>query len=119
MGERYDVLIVGGGVIGSAIARELDIPSIRCGKVLVGDTEEERQRLLVTIEQGKVNGASGLRMVEGEELRQLVPASVNKFAMFSENSGVGDPFIYTIALAENAVMNGAEYFLGHEVTGIR
>ena len=38
--------------------------------------------------------------------------------MFSENSGIVDPFNYTIALAENAAQNGAEYFFDHEVTGI-
>ena len=38
--------------------------------------------------------------------------------MFSKNSGIVDPFNYTIALAENAAQNGAKYFFDHEVTGI-
>lgn len=29
-----------------------------------------------------------------------------------------DPFQYVIGLAENAVQNGAKYFLNHMVTGI-
>ena len=37
----------------------------------------------------------------------------------SPNTAIFDPFLYTIALAENAVANGASFFLEHEVTGIR
>lgn len=176
MKKLYDVIIIGGGVVGSAIAREmsryqlltavleknldvcyetsgrnsgvvhggfaydpgtlkaklcvegnrdfdqlakeLDIPFKRCGKVLVGNTEEDMETLKRTIEQGKVNGASNLTLIDEEELHELVPAVVGKFAMFSKNSGIVDPFTYTIALAENAVANGVEYFLGHEVTAI-
>lgn len=176
MNKVYDVLIIGGGVVGSAIAREmarnklsigvleknldvcyetsgrnsgvvhggfaydpgtlkaaccvegnigfdqlaeeLDIPFSRCGKVLVGNTEEDMATLKRTIEQGKVNGARDLRLIDKEELYRLVPAVVGEFAMFSPNSGIVDPFKYTIALAENAVQNGVEYFFDHEVTGI-
>ena len=38
--------------------------------------------------------------------------------MLSENSGILDPFLLTIGLAENAADNGAAYFLQHEVTAI-
>ena len=38
--------------------------------------------------------------------------------MYSPNSGILDPFGYTIALAENAVQNGARYFFDQEVTAI-
>ena len=175
--QLYDVLIIGGGVVGSACARELsryrlriavleknldvcfetsgrntgvchggfayDPGSLkarlcvegnrmmgqlseelgfafrRCGKVLVGNTEEEYARLLEVQAQGETNGAAGLRMVDEAELHALVPSVVGKFALFSENSGILDPFMFTISLAENAAQNGAEYFFDNEVTGIR
>ena len=176
MEQMYDVLIVGGGAVGSAIAREMsryqlkigvleknldvcyetsgrnsgvvhggfayDTGSLkaklcvegnqmmdqlseelgftfkRCGKVMVGRSEGDRVSLQRTLKQGEANGAKGLRIIEKEELHQLVPAAVGEFAMFSPNSGIMDPFIYTIALAENAHQNGADYYLDHEVTGI-
>lgn len=176
MKQIYDVLIIGGGMIGSAIAREmsryqlsigvleknldvcyetsgrnsavvhggfaydegslkaklcvegnrmmdelsreLDFPFKRCGKVLVGNTEEDMATLKRTLKQGAANGVEGLEIIDGQRLHELVPAVVGEFAMYSPVSGILDPFQYTIALAENAHQNGAEYFFDHEVTKI-
>lgn len=176
MKQIYDVLIVGAGVVGSAIAREmaryelkigvleknrdvcyetsgrnsavihggfaydigtrkaeccvegnrgfdqlaeeLEIPFKRTGKVLVGNTKEDYESLLKTIETGKINGSTGLEMIDKERLHELVPAVVGEFAMLSKNSGIVDPFQYTIALAENAKMNGVDFYFNSEVTGI-
>ena len=71
------------------------------------------------MEQGKDNGATNLELIDEKRLHELVPAVVGKFAMFSHNSGIVDPFGYTIALAENAHANGVEYHFGCEVTAIR
>ncbi len=100
------------------LAAELDFPFRRCGKVLVGNTPEDRAQLERTIQQGAVNGCTDLEMIDEKKLHELVPAVVGKFAMWSPNSGIMDPFLYTVALAENAHANGADYFFDHEVTGI-
>ena len=84
----------------------------------MGKTAENLETLKRTIVQGEKNGASELYLLSKEELHKLVPTAVGEFAMFSKNSGIVDPFNYTIALAENAAQNGAEYFFDHEVTGI-
>ena len=101
------------------LSQELDFPFQRCGKVLVGNTDEDMETLKRTLKQGEQNGSQGLEIIDEERLHQLVPAVVGKFAMFSPNSGILEPFHYTIALAENAHENGAEYFFDHEVTAIR
>ena len=174
---RFDVLVIGGGVVGSAIARELtryklnvgvleknldvcyetsgrnsgvvhggfayDTGTLkaklcvqgnkmmdqlskdlgfefkRCGKVLVGKSEEDLENLKKTMAQGEKNGATNLFLLNKEELHEICPTAVGEFAMFSKNSGILDPFNYTIALAENACNNGAKYFFDNEVVDIK
>lgn len=112
-------LCVEGNQMMKSLADELGFRFERCGKVLVGNTQEEMETLRKTIRQGEINGVRNLSLVDREELHQLVPQVVGEFAMFSPDSGIVDPFNYTVALAENAHANGVEYFFGHEVTGIR
>ena len=110
---------VAGNKMMDQLARELDFPFRRCGKVLVGNTPEDLEQLRRTMEQGAVNGMDGLELVDEAKLHQLVPAVVGKFALWSRNSGILDPFLYTVALAENAHANGVRYCFDRKVTGIR
>ena len=71
-----------------------------------------------TIAQGERNGATNLHLLNKQELHDLIPTAVGEFAMFSENSGIVDPFGCTVALAENAAQNGVTYFFDNEVTAI-
>ena len=109
---------VEGNRIMDQLAAELDFPFKRCGKVLVGNTSEDRAQLERTMAQGAVNGCTGLEMIDDAKLHEMVPAVVGKFAMWSKNSGIMDPFLYTVALAENAHANGVEFYFDHEVIGI-
>ncbi len=111
-------LCVEGNLEFDAVAKELDVPFKRTGKVLVGNTEADMAQLKRIMAQGEINGAQGLEIIDETRLHALVPAVVGKFALLSNNSGILDPFTYTIALAENAVANGARYHLGAEVTAI-
>lgn len=111
-------LCVEGNRMMGELAEELGFAFQRCGKVLVGNTPEDMETLKRTLKQGEDNGVRGLEIIDKKRLHELVPAVEGAFAMFSPNSGIVDPFNFTIALAENACQNGATYFLGHEVTGI-
>lgn len=100
------------------VAKELDIPFKRTGKVLVGNTKEDMEQLKKIMAQGIENGVQGLEIIDNNKLHELVPKVNGKFALFSKNSGILDPFLFTISLAENAVANGVKYYLDTEVTNI-
>lgn len=99
------------------VAKELDVPFKRTGKLIVGFTDEHRQRLEYFIERGKINGVPGMEMIDRERMDDIDPSAGGNFAIYCPSSGILDPFLYTIALAENAVQNGAEYHLDTKVTG--
>jgi glycerol-3-phosphate dehydrogenase len=108
------------GVLGfDRVARELDIPFKRTGKVLVGNSAADYEILQKTIVTGEINGCVGLELIDKQRLHELAPTVSGEFAMFSPMTGIVDPFQYTIALAENAKLNGADFYFNHEVTGIR
>ena len=99
------------------VAKELDVPFKRTGKLIVGFTEEDRARLEYFIERGRINGVPGMELIDRKRMDEIDPSAGGNFAIHCPSSGILDPFIYTIALAENAVKNGAEYHLYTEVTG--
>ncbi len=99
------------------VAKELDVPFKRTGKLLVGFTEEHRQRLLAMLQRGRDNGVPGMELIDRARMDEIDPSAGGNFAVFCPSSGILDPFQYTVALAENAANNGAAYHLYTEVTG--
>ena len=171
----YDVLIIGGGVTGSAIARELsrydlktalfekgedvcsgtskansgiahagfdaapgslkakmnirgsqmmeelsrklDFPYKRNGSLVLCFDGKDRPHLEKLLEQGKENGVEGLEILEKKELLALEPALSEAVvcALHAPTGGIVCPFKLTIALAENAAVNGVEFHLNEGV----
>ena len=97
------------------VAEELDIPF----KLTIGFAEKQREKMLELKEQGEKNGVPGLSIIDRDEIRRIEPNGSGEFTLFSPTSGIFCPYIYTIALAENAKMNGTDFFFEHEVTGVK
>ncbi len=68
--------------------------------------------------RGEANGARGLEIVDKKRLAELDPSAIGEFALYSPDSGILDPMAYTVALAENAAMNGAEFLFGRDVVAV-
>ena len=100
------------------LAEELDIPYKRTGKLVVGFTEEDRARLEAMKAMGDKNGTPGLEIVDKAFIQEKAPYVKGEFALWSPSTAILSPFQYTVALAENAAHNGAEFFFDHEVTAM-
>ena len=101
------------------VAKELDIPFKRTGKLVVGFTDEDKEKLIKMKEQGEKNKVKGLEIIDKEKIKALSPFVEGNFALYSPTTGILNPFIYTIAMAENACENGVDYFLDNEVIDIK
>lgn len=100
------------------LSRELDIPFKRTGKLVVGFTPEDRERLEAMKAQGEVNGTPDLAIVDKAFIQKVAPHVKGEFALWSGSTGIYSSFQYTLALAENAAQNGVQFFFQREVTAI-
>ena len=174
--KKYDVAIIGAGVIGCAIARELSkyklnvvliekendvaegiskansgvihagfnvrpgslkakfnseglsmLPAVAddlgikyriCKKMIIAKNDKERNEIDKLFYQGIKNETPGLSIINEIEIKKIAPFINGKWALLSERTGIITPYLFTIALAENAVMNGVEVKLASRVTRI-
>lgn len=101
-----------------ALCAELDVPYRKTGKLLVAFEQKDMEILAGLVRQGEQNGCKGLRLIDGDTLHRMAPHVGGIGAMESPNTAIFDPFLYTVALAENALKNGVRFFLNQEVTRI-
>lgn len=113
-------LNVEGNVMMEALSRELDFPFERNGSLVLCFDETDRPKLQKLLEQGGLNGVKDLRIIEREELKSLEPniSGDAVAALYAPTGGIVCPFNLTIALAENAAVNGVEFHFNTEVQAI-
>ena len=175
----YDISIIGGGIIGSAIARELskyklkiclieknedvgaettkansgivhggysDKPGTlkaklcakgnlmypklhdelhfgftQTGSFVIGFNEQDAKKIAELFSYGQTNSVPGLQIVDGDFVRNKEP-HLNQditVALYCPTAGITSPYEFALALAENAIQNGAELKLNSQVNAIQ
>lgn len=99
--------------------RELGVPYDNCGSLVAAFNEEEEKSLFELAERGKQNGVE-TAMISGPGVRRLEPMLSDKvtLALYAPSAGIVCPWTLTIAAAENAAVNGADFFFSRRVTAI-
>lgn len=102
------------------LSKELDFSFKRNGSLVLCFDEKDIPSLQKLYEQGSKNGVEGLEIISRRQLKEFEPnISDNAVAaLHAPTSGVVCPFGMTIALAENAAVNGVEFHLETEVQNI-
>lgn len=117
MKARFNVK---GNLMFDQLAADLDFGFNRCGSYVIAFNDEDMKTIDKLMEQGRINGVSGLKKMTREEILEREP-NVNPAivgGMFHD-SGVCASYELVIALAENAMQNGVSIYLENEVTAIR
>ena len=100
--------------------KELNFGFRETGSLVITLDEADLPKLEAIKENGEKNGLPDLEILEHDEILAIEP-NVNpnvKYALYCKGAGVCSPYEFTVALAENAIHNGAELFLNSPVTGI-
>ena len=114
-------LNVRGNLMMEELSRELDFPFKRDGSLVLSFDEKGIDRLKDLYDQGQQNGVKDLKILTGDEARELEPARSDEVtaALYAPTGGIVCPFNLTIALAENAYVNGVGFKLNTEVLNIK
>ena len=101
-------------------AKTLDFPFRRNGAFVLNFDADGNKKLEELKAQGEVNGVEGLRIMSGDEVREMEPEVSGEVvsALYAPSSGIVGPYEMTIAYAENAAHNGAKFAFGACVTGV-
>ena len=102
------------------LCKTLSVPFKPVGSLVVAFSDEEVETLDSLLERGKTNGVPGLEIYDKQKLKEAEPfiSDEAKAALWAPSAGIVCPYELTIAAAENAVVNGAEFIRNFEVKKI-
>lgn len=111
---------VRGNAMMDKLTEELDVPFKRVGAMVVCLNPDELPQLQALYERGKKNGVPNMRLLSGDEAREIEPNLADGVcgALLAETSGIVCPFELTLGLGESAAKNGVEFRFDTEVTHI-
>ena len=102
------------------IAAELDVPYRNNMSIVAAFSDEDVEKLHVLYERGVKNGVEGLYIADRDEVHRLEPNLSDEVvaALVAPSAGIICPYELTIACAENAAINGCEFFFDRRVDRI-
>ncbi|MGN1180356.1 MAG: NAD(P)/FAD-dependent oxidoreductase [Suilimivivens sp.] len=103
------------------LSKELDFPYKRNGSLVLCFDEKDLGKLEELKERGIKNGVKELQILSREQVLSLEPNIGNQVvgALYAPTGAIICPFGLTIALAENAAVNGVEFYFKTKVENIR
>ncbi len=109
-----------GNAMFDKLAEELDFPFRRNGSLVICFSKDEISKLKELKAQGEANGVPNLRILDREEVLKIDPNICDQVqgALYAPTGGIVCPYEFTIALCENAYVNGVEFKLNTEVKDI-
>ena len=120
-GTRMAKYNVEGNAYIKELCQKLDVPYRQAGSLVLALADDQLETLRKLHDRGVQNGVPGLRILTGEEARELEPALSPEVrgALLAPSAGIVSPWGLALALAETAVRNGARVRRDTEALAIR
>ncbi|MCR5255746.1 MAG: NAD(P)/FAD-dependent oxidoreductase [Acetatifactor sp.] len=113
-------LNVRGNEMMEELSKKLDFPFRRNGSLVLCFNEEDLPKLEVLKDRGEKNGVKDIQILSPEKVWEMEPNITHDLAgaLFAPTGGIVCPFVMTEAFAENAAVNGVEFYFEKKVTSI-
>jgi len=114
-------LNVKGNTITEKLCKDLSVPFERIGSLVLAFSDEEMETVNMLYDRGVKNGVSGMKVLSHDEVKAMEPqvSDAVKGALYAPSAGIINPWEYCLALAETAVINGANLKRNARVIGIK
>ncbi len=100
------------------LCARLGLPLKKCGAYVLGNDLNALKELKL---RGKKNGVKELKIIKQKDLLKQIP-NLNpeiKFGMHAQNAYIVSPYLLTICLCEEAVLNGGDYKLFFDIKKVK
>lgn len=114
-------LNVEGSKMMQKIAKDLGVKYINNGSMVIGFSDEDKEKIQELYERGIKNGVEKLEILSGDEAKKIEPNLADNVicALYAKTGGIICPYELTIAAVGNAMDNGAELKTNFKVESIR
>lgn len=119
-GSLMAKLNVRGNEIFEDWCKKLDVPFQRVGALVAAFAEDEEPVLDRLLENARANKVPGAEIISGDKAREIEPLLSDKAtkALWAPSSAITCPYEFTIACAENAKKNGAEFIFNSKIVSV-
>ena len=119
-GSLMAKLNVKGNKMMKKIVEDLDVHYINNGSLVVTSNEQDIPKLEELYQRGIKNGVEDMQIIYKDEIKKIEPNIADSVvaALYAKTAGIICPFNLTIAFAENANVNGAEFIFDTKVTAL-
>lgn len=116
-GSMMAKMNVRGNAMMTDLCRDLDIPFERNGSLVVCIDKDNLPGLQELYDRGIKNGVPGMKLLSRDEAKAMEPHLSDNVqgALYAETAGIICPFKLNIAMAENANVNGVDFFFNTNV----
>ena len=119
-GTRKAHFNVRGASMYPSLCKALSVPYRKCGALVIGFDEQDREVLEKLFQRGVQNGVKGLRLLSRDEALDLEPALNPDIccALDVPESGIVSPYELAYAIADDAALNGVSFLFRQEVISV-